>query len=92
MSVRSKRWSVPVVAVLMAGLMSPVVSAGLDAKRAAAVGLPFIAQVNFQSQFALVPTGYVEDYGLGYTASGRVRLGAAGDVDAGVDGGERQGS
>ena len=64
-----KRNAVAIVVALMFGLMSPLSSMVVRPRAAGADPAPYIAQVNFQNQFGPVPTGYVQDYGLGYTAA-----------------------
>jgi hypothetical protein len=68
MSEGRKRYSICVVIVLLAAVLTPLVSVVRSASRAGATTVPFVAQVNFQSQFAPIPGGYAADYGLGYTA------------------------
>ena len=64
----ARRAAALIVVPVVFGVLSPLSSVVVRPRAAGADPTPFIAQVNFQNQFAPLPGGYVADYGLGYTA------------------------
>ena len=68
-SVFEGRGVVSVAVGLLALILPTVISVTGEAGAAGATTAPFVAQVNFQNKAASVPSGYVRDYGLGYSAT-----------------------